>query len=180
MGAAGLPSPFQLRGSSGWAGVAGWTGSGRNRWWQSLAEDAVPQGEPDLGPGPVRRHVQHRLALRLAIQAGTVIRVRRRVAPRSTAWTGPAIVPAARSRWWVIAAHRVQALLAANRPDGRCANGPSIRSANTVSMMACRRWVMSAWLRRSRLLVKNGGAARPGTVRRSWPGPGPDARSAGR
>ena len=28
-------------------------------------------------------------------------------------------------------------LLALNRPEGRCASGPSIRSANTVSMIAC-------------------------------------------
>lgn len=37
-----------------------------------------------------------------------------------------------------------QAPLAAKRPEGRCANAPSVRSANTVSMIACRRWVMSA------------------------------------
>ena len=34
--------------------------------------------------------------------------------------------------------------LAPKRPEGRWANGPSIRSANTVSMIACWRWVMSA------------------------------------
>ena len=44
----------------------------------------------------------------------------------------------------MIAAQIAQALLAANRPEGRCARGPSIRSAKTVSMIACRRWVMSA------------------------------------
>jgi hypothetical protein len=36
-----------------------------------------------------------------------------------------------------IAAHRIQAAFAPKRPDGMCANGPSIRSANTVSMIAC-------------------------------------------
>jgi hypothetical protein len=34
--------------------------------------------------------------------------------------------------------------LAPKRPDGMCASGPSIRSADTVSMIACWRWVMSA------------------------------------
>ena len=47
-----------------------------------------------------------------AIRAGTLTRVRRRVAPRATAWTGPAIVAAARSRLWLIAAHRVHAAFA--------------------------------------------------------------------
>jgi hypothetical protein len=55
-----------------------------------------------------------------------------------------------------MAAQIAQALLAAKRPDGRWANGPSIRSANTVSMIACRRWVMSACVLDSALLVKNG------------------------
>ena len=65
-------------------------------------------------------------------------------------------VPAAQSRLWVIAAQIAQALFAANRPEGRCAIGPSIRSANTVSMMAWRRWVMSACGAGSTLSVKNG------------------------
>ena len=79
-----------------------------------------------------------------ARRAGTVTIWRRRVAPRATACCGLARVPAARSRLWVIAAQIAHALLAANRPEGRWARGPSIRSAKTVSMIACRRWVMSA------------------------------------
>jgi len=79
-----------------------------------------------------------------ANRAGTVTRSRRRVAPRATVWLPPARVPAARSRLWVIAAQMAQAALAAKRPEGWCASGPSIRSANTVSMIACCRWVMSA------------------------------------
>ena len=55
-----------------------------------------------------------------------------------------------------MAAQTAQAEFAANRPDGRWASGPSIRSANTVSMIACRRWVMSAAGAGSALLVKNG------------------------
>src|SRR5262245_38024755 len=46
---------------------------------------------------------------------------------------------AARSRLCAIAAHSAHALLAPNRPDGRWARGPSIRSAKVVSMIAC--WV---------------------------------------
>jgi hypothetical protein len=42
---------------------AGWTGSGWHGWWEPLTEDAVPQGEPGLDPGPVRRQVQNRPAL---------------------------------------------------------------------------------------------------------------------
>ena len=64
--------------------------------------------------------------------------------------------PAARSRLWAIAAHRTQAEFAPNRPEGICANGPSIRSANTVSMMAWRRWVMSAASTGSSESVKKG------------------------
>lgn len=41
---------------------------------------------------------------------------------------------------WAIAAHRIQAPLAPNRPDGMWARGPSMRSEKTVSMIAfCRR-----------------------------------------
>ena len=49
-----------------------------------------------------------------------------------------------------------QAELAPKRPDGRWASGPSIRSANTVSMIACWRWVMSAASTGRSVLVKNG------------------------
>ena len=69
---------------------------------------------------------------------------RRSVAPRATACAVLVMVPAARSRLCVMAAQRAQALFAAKRPEGRWAIGPSMRSANTVSMMAWRRWVMSA------------------------------------
>lgn len=72
-------------------------------------------------------------------RAGTVTMWRRRVAPLATACRSLAKVPAARSRLWVIAAQIAHALSAANRPEGKCAIGPSIRSANTVSMMAWRR-----------------------------------------
>lgn len=58
----------------------------------------------------------------------------------------------------VVSDHRADrhALLAANRPEGRWARGPSIKSANTVSMTACRRWVRSAWTVVSALLAMNG------------------------
>ncbi len=44
----------------------------------------------------------------------------------------------------MIAARMVQAALAGNEPEGWWAQGPSMRSDQTVSQMACARWVMSA------------------------------------
>jgi len=82
--------------------------------------------------------------------------LRRSVDPRARVCWSPASTPAARSRLWEIAAHSTQAELAPNRPDGMCASGPSIRSANTVSMIACWRWVMSACSMGSSVSVKNG------------------------
>ena len=49
-----------------------------------------------------------------------------------------------------------QAQLAPKRPDGMWARGPSMRSAKVVSMMAWLRWVMSASVAGSVVLVKNG------------------------
>jgi hypothetical protein len=40
---------------------------------------------------------------------------------------------------WVIAGGIAQAAFAAKTPEGMGAGGPSIRSANTDSMIACRR-----------------------------------------
>jgi hypothetical protein len=65
---------------------------------------------------------------------------RRRVCPRARAWARLVRAAAARSRLCAIAAQVNQAPLAANRPDGRCARGPSIRSAKTCSMTAWARW----------------------------------------
>ena len=42
---------------------------------------------------------------------------RRSVAPHATALAAPASTPAARSRLWAIAAHRIQAEFAPKRPD---------------------------------------------------------------
>ena len=53
-------------------------------------------------------------------------------------------------------AHRIQAEFAPKRPEGMWASGPSIRSANTVSMIACLRWVMSASATGGSVLIKNG------------------------
>ena len=72
-----------------------------------------------------------------AKRAGTLTMVRRRVDPRARVYRSAARTPAARSRLWAIAAHSTQAELAPKRPEGMCASGPSIRSANTVSMIAC-------------------------------------------
>jgi hypothetical protein len=91
-----------------------------------------------------------------ASRAGMLTMRRRNVIPRATALAAPASTPAARSRLWAIAAHKTQAALAPKQPDGICANGPSIRSANTVSMIACWRWVMSASAVGRSVLVKNG------------------------
>ena len=54
-----------------------------------------------------------------AKRAGTVTRLRRRVAPRATACSPPASVPAARSKLCAITAQASQAQFAANSPDGR-------------------------------------------------------------
>ena len=82
--------------------------------------------------------------------------LRRNVAPRALVCAPLAMVPVARSRLWAIAAHCTQAEFAPNDPDGMCASGPSIRSENTVSMIACARWVTSAVDVGNVLLVKNG------------------------
>jgi len=92
--------------------------------------------------------------------------LRRRVAPRAAAWAWPLSVAAARSRLWAMAAQRIQAELAPKLPEGIWASGPSIRSANMVSMMAWRRWVMSASVTGSVESVKTGDNAIPGTARR--------------
>ena len=54
-----------------------------------------------------------------ASRAATVTILRRSVDPRARVCWSPARTPAARSRWWAIAAHRIQAELAPKRPDGR-------------------------------------------------------------
>jgi hypothetical protein len=83
-----------------------------------------------------------------------LIRWVRRVALRATAWRAvPVRVPAARSRLWVIAARMLQAALAGKAPEGWWAQGPSMRSDQTVSQMAWRRWVMSACVTGSGLLT---------------------------
>ena len=87
-----------------------------------------------------------------ASRAGMLTSWRRRVDPRARLWC----TPAARSRLWEIAAHSTQAELAPKRPEGMWASGPSIRSANTVSMIACWRWVRSASATGRSVLVKNG------------------------
>src|SRR5262245_29319211 len=51
---------------------------------------------------------------------------------------------AARVRLWAIAVRASQALSALNRPEGRCASGPSMSSAKTCSMTAWPRWCASA------------------------------------
>ncbi|ORB63291.1 hypothetical protein BST45_17800 [Mycobacterium shinjukuense] len=91
-----------------------------------------------------------------AKRAGTLTRSRRRVAPRAMVWWPRARVPAARSRLWAITVQASQAQLAANSPDGMCASGPSIMSAKVVSMMAWRRWVISASATGRVELVTNG------------------------
>ena len=82
--------------------------------------------------------------------------LRRRVAPREAAWRPPVRVAAARSRLWAMAVHNTHAELAPKCHEGMCASGPSIRSAKVVSMMAWRRWVISASASGSSALVKNG------------------------
>src|SRR6476646_5602428 len=79
-----------------------------------------------------------------ARRAGMLTRWRRRVAPRALRWRVPARVAAARSRLCAMAAQIAHAELAPKRPEGMWARGPSMRSAKVVSMMAWRRWVISA------------------------------------
>lgn len=57
-----------------------------------------------------------------------MIRVRM-VAVRAVVQVPAARCPAARVRLWAMPAQVSQASLAENRPDGRCARGPAIRSA---------------------------------------------------
>ena len=52
-----------------------------------------------------------------ASRAGTVTILRRSVDPRARVCWSPARTPAARSRLWAIAAHRIQAALAPKRPE---------------------------------------------------------------
>lgn len=89
-------------------------------------------------------------------RAGTSTILRRRVDPRAPVCRSPARTPVARSRLGEIAAQSTQVEFAAKWPDGMCAVGPSIRPANTVSMIACWRWVMSAASTGRSVLVKNG------------------------
>ena len=100
--------------------------------------------------------MQHRSALRTGQSGGDVDELASQVDPRARLWWSPASTPAARSRLWEIAAHSTQAELAPKRPEGMWASGPSIRSANTVSMIACWRWVRSASATGRSVLVKNG------------------------
>ncbi len=67
-----------------------------------------------------------------------------------------------------MAAQRIQALLAPKRPDGRCDRGPSMRSANTVSITACWRWVMSASAVGGSVLVRNGWCRHTGNSAWRW------------
>jgi hypothetical protein len=78
------------------------------------------------------------------------------VAARALAWRRPARVPAARTRFCAMAAVASQAALAVNFPDGRCARGPSLRSAMTCSMMAWPRCCSSAWMSSNGESVKTG------------------------
>src|SRR4029079_8833138 len=90
---------------------------------------------------------------------------------------------------WAMAAQIAQAELAPKRPEGMWASGPSMRSAKVVSMIAWRRWVISAAVAGSVQLGKNGGyrqiGSRPSagwlasltrrTIRRAGIAPVPDS-----
>ena len=89
-----------------------------------------------------------------AILAATLTRVRRTVAVRARPSVLEAILAAARVRLNAIAARTSQALFAVNFPYGACASGPSLRSANTASMMAWSRWQASASTMPRVLVVK--------------------------
>ena len=79
-----------------------------------------------------------------AIRAGTVMSWARIVAVVALAWNFEARVPVARVRLNAIAARTIQALVAANEPDGMCASGPAFRSEKVCSTIAWSRWVASA------------------------------------
>ena len=79
----------------------------------------------------------------VAIRHGIWIRVRRTVAVVADQ-RGAVRVAAARVRLNAITASTSQAAFAVNTPDGRCARAEFFRSAWTCSMIACRRWVLSA------------------------------------
>jgi hypothetical protein len=130
-------------------------GSGGDRWSECVPEHAVPDGQPAVGPRPVLGQMQHRAALRACQSGGDVDDLTPKRGRATASWS-VLRVPAARSRLWLIAAQIAQAELAANRAEGRWARGPSMRSANTVSMIAWRRWTRSACAVGSVLLVRNG------------------------
>ena len=102
------------------------------------------------------RCIRRRRAER-ASRAGMLISWARMVPVVALAWKAEARQPAARVRLNAITASTSQALFAANEPsvqitDGKCASGP-LRTAWTCSMIACARWVFSAWTSGSGLSV---------------------------
>ena len=81
----------------------------------------------------------------VATRAGTWISLRRTVAVVALTSSGAAVrAAAARVRLNAMTASTSQALLAVNRPEGRCASAEALRSAWTCSMIAWPRWVLSA------------------------------------
>ena len=93
----------------------------RNRLSNSVFH-AVSHGQP-------RGRCSRRRRAEEAMRAGTLIRVRRMVAVRDLASAGPVRVAAARVRLNAMTASTSQALLAANRGEGRWARAEAFRSA---------------------------------------------------
>lgn len=112
-----------------WAGQAAY-GTGGS-WVAVKAVDQACRQRQRAGRCKVRQPRPCR-----ASRAGALMRWRRSVAPRARAWKEPARQPSAHSRLWVIAAKVSQAAFAAKTPEGKCASGPSIRSALTCSCTA--------------------------------------------
>jgi hypothetical protein len=132
----------------GWsAGLSSFSGLGRavgawrarssdGRWGVRRGKDAVPQVQPCLGVGPMHGESQHGSSLRSDQSCGHVdqLAAQGRTSGGCVGTTDQGGCGA--QQVVVIAAHSAQAEFAAKRPDGRCASGPSMRSENTVSMIA--------------------------------------------
>jgi len=100
--------------------------------------------------------VQDRFALGSGHAGGDVDQVTAQGRPARSAVAGAGQGRGRAQQLCAMPAQIAQAELAPKRPEGMWARGPSMRSAKVVSMIAWRRWVISAAVAGSVELVKNG------------------------
>ena len=112
------------------AGRSGWSAAGGPLACPKSVFHSFSQGQ-SLGRWSRSRRAED------AIRAGTPM-IRRRIDPQAArAWLPPQTTPAVWVRLNAMTARMSQAAFALKTPDGRCAKGPSLRSAWTCSMIAC-------------------------------------------